>query len=100
MDRSSNAPRVSNGLAVMFCNAPLSDGAKVYFRSVTRLNPAAHDTLVKVERGRHMVTRVVNSSDGVRSPREVGVRQCEHAPFCLVTPWVTMWTLDVHSGDQ
>ena len=49
MDPYSNAPGVSNGLAVMSCNAPLSDGAKVYFRSVTRFNPAAHVTLVKVE---------------------------------------------------
>ena len=70
MDRYSNAPGVSNGLAVMSCNAPLSDGAKVYFRSVTRFNPAAHVTLVKVEAGGHMV---VNSSEGVCSLREVGV---------------------------
>ena len=37
MDRYSNAPGVSNRL---LCNAPLSEGPEVYFRSVTRFNPA------------------------------------------------------------
>ena len=52
MDPYSNAPGVSNGLAVMLCNAPLWDGAKVYFRSVTRFNPTvAHYTLAEAGMG-------------------------------------------------
>ena len=46
MDRHSNAPGVSNRL---LCNAPLSEGPEVYFRSVTRFNsaPVRCCTLVK-----------------------------------------------------
>ena len=93
MDRSSNAPRVSNGLAVMFCNAPLSDGAKVYLRSVTRLNPACYTLLLS--NGIWLPP-----CSGVWSPREVGVRQCEHASPSLVTPRVTMSALDTGSTPQ
>ena len=93
MDRSSNAPRVSNGLAAVFCNAPLSDGAKVYLRSVTRLNPACYTLLLS--NGIWLPP-----CSGVWSPREVGVRQCEHASPSLVTPRVTMSALDTGSTPQ
>ena len=95
MDRYSNAPGVSNRL---LCNAPLSEGPEVYFRSVTRFNPAPVRccTLVK---GAGTAFATVAMECGPLWGLD-GVRQWEHAPPCLVTPWVTMWTLDVHSGDQ
>ena len=84
MDRSSNAPRVSNGLAVMFCNAPLSDGAKVYFRSVIRFNPAAH-----FSRAYGCPWWLTVATEGVLRGR-LGGRQCQHASHSLVTLRVTM----------
>ena len=48
-----------------------------------------------------MVARVVNSSDGVCSLREVWFRQCEHASGSLVTlppSQCPHWTLGPHFG--
>ena len=84
MDRSSNAPRVSNGLAVLLCNAPLSDGAKVYFRSVIRFNPAAH-----FSRAYGCPWWLTVATEGVLRGR-LGGRQCQHASHSLVTLRVTM----------
>ena len=92
MDRHSNAPGVSNRL---LCNAPLSEGPEVYFRSVTRFNPAPVRCCTLVKGAFATVAMECVVPGGLD-----GVRQWEHASSCLVTPWVTMWRLDVHSGDQ
>ena len=102
MDRSSNAPGVSNTvphcptlsntvlatlsnrLPVLLCNAPLSDGAKVYFRSVIRFNPAAH-----FSRAYGCPWWLTVATEGVLRGR-LGGRQCQHASHSLVTLRVTM----------
>ena len=81
MDRHSNAPGVSNRL---LCNAPLSEGPEVYFRSVIRFNPAAH-----FSRAYGCPWWLTVATEGVLRGR-LGGRQCQHASHSLVTLRVTM----------
>ena len=75
---------LSNRLPVLLCNAPLSDGAKVYFRSVIRFNPAAH-----FSRAYGCPWWLTVATEGVLRGR-LGGRQCQHASHSLVTLRVTM----------
>ena len=77
-------PTLSNRLPVLLCNAPLSDGAKVYFRSVIRFNPAAH-----FSRAYGCPWWLTVATEGVLRGR-LGGRQCQHASHSLVTLRVTM----------